>query len=127
MRSQASNPRRGILGWLAAGGALLYLLLVELTGLMPRCILKATTGFDCPGCGSQRALRALLHGHPLQAWSYNLLLPFLVAYALALLILPRIPGPRVARLQSALTSPAAIYILLAAILAWWLLRNILHL
>ena len=28
----------------------------------PTCLLKLTTGFDCPGCGGTRALWYLLHG-----------------------------------------------------------------
>lgn len=32
------------------------------TTLAPRCHFKALTGFDCPGCGFQRALHAALHG-----------------------------------------------------------------
>lgn len=48
----------------------------------PRCIFHLLTGLDCPGCGSQRAASALLHGHLLQAIDFNLLfvlaLPFVV-------------------------------------------------
>ena len=28
----------------------------------PRCTFLTLTGYQCPGCGSQRALHALLHG-----------------------------------------------------------------
>jgi len=44
----------------------------------PKCPLKTFTGLDCPGCGSQRAIHALLHGEFLAAIRYNaLLLPFI--------------------------------------------------
>jgi len=39
----------------------------------PRCPLNLLTGLYCPGCGSQRATHALLHGHLGQAASLNLL------------------------------------------------------
>ncbi len=41
---------------------------------MPRCPLKAMTGLQCPGCGSQRLLHALLHGDLQGAWQANALL-----------------------------------------------------
>ncbi len=48
----------------------------------PKCPFYALTGLDCPGCGSQRAFYALLHGHLLEAAGYNLLsvlvLPFII-------------------------------------------------
>ena len=39
----------------------------------PRCPLFFLTGLHCPGCGSQRALHALLHGRVAQAAGLNLL------------------------------------------------------
>lgn len=50
---------------------------------MPQCVFRRLTGWQCPGCGSQRALHALLHGRVAEAWSYNRLLPFLIALAVA--------------------------------------------
>ena len=32
-------------------------------GGFPACPLHSLTGLNCPGCGTQRALHALLHGH----------------------------------------------------------------
>lgn len=39
----------------------------------PRCPVHWLTGLHCPGCGTQRALHALLHGRVGQALSFNLL------------------------------------------------------
>ncbi|HEY2581863.1 MAG TPA: DUF2752 domain-containing protein [Mucilaginibacter sp.] len=53
-------------------------------GFFPRCPFYTITGFDCPGCGSQRAIYMLLHGNLKQAASYNFLLvisiPFLAVH-----------------------------------------------
>jgi hypothetical protein len=38
-----------------------------------RCPVNLTTGLYCPGCGSLRAIHALLNGDLLSALSYNLL------------------------------------------------------
>jgi hypothetical protein len=70
------------------GGAFLALLLLlvfvdpERQAFYPRCPLLLLTGLHCPGCGSQRALHALVHGHLGAALRLNplavLVLPFLV-------------------------------------------------
>ncbi|MBC6697444.1 DUF2752 domain-containing protein [Hymenobacter sp. BT190] len=39
----------------------------------PRCPVNWLTGLHCPGCGTQRALHALLHGRLTEAVSFNLL------------------------------------------------------
>ncbi len=103
-----------------------YLAAVRATGFMPRCIFKWATGWDCPGCGSQRALHALLHGDITRAVESNLLIPFAVAY-LAVLgaawLLTENPALR--RLHSRLTSPAALATVATAIIAWTILRNLI--
>lgn len=40
------------------------------------CPFKYTTGYHCPGCGSQRALHQLAHGDINGALSYNSLMVF---------------------------------------------------
>lgn len=44
------------------------------SGWLPECLFYKTTGFLCYGCGSTRALYALLHGHWLDSLRYNVLL-----------------------------------------------------
>lgn len=39
----------------------------------PECPFYLLTGLYCPGCGSQRAFHALLHGHLAEAAGFNLL------------------------------------------------------
>ena len=56
----------------------------EMYNLFPACPFHKYVGLDCPGCGSQRAIHALLHGNILLAANYNLLLvislPFLLVH-----------------------------------------------
>jgi Protein of unknown function (DUF2752) len=62
----------------------------------PPCPFHAVTGFYCPGCGSQRALSALVHGHLFTAVDYNLLmvisLPLLGYHAIETLLTPHSGG-----------------------------------
>ena len=48
------------------------------------CIIKKTTGFECPGCGTTRAINSLIHLNINEALKYNALifvtLPFLAYY-----------------------------------------------
>ncbi|MBO0359426.1 DUF2752 domain-containing protein [Hymenobacter sp. BT186] len=62
-------------GGLVAGLALaaLYFRLDPAQYPFPRCPVHWLTGLHCPGCGTQRALHALLHGEIEQAVSFNLL------------------------------------------------------
>jgi hypothetical protein len=46
----------------------------------PHCIVKLTTGFDCPGCGGTRAFYYLMHGDILGAARSHLILVFALPY-----------------------------------------------
>ena len=91
--------------------------------LMPRCLFKSLTGWDCPGCGSQRMLHALLHGDWAGAWHANPLLLSMVPYIL-LLGFVSLFRPRYRRLYSLLNSPAAIAVIFTLMTLWFIGRNI---
>ena len=68
----------GRIAWLAviAAVCVLYFTVDPLeVAWLPRCPLRMTTGWLCPGCGSQRLLHALLHADLGAAWRAN---PFLL-------------------------------------------------
>ena len=91
--------------------------------LFPPCPFRAFTGFDCPGCGSTRALHQLLHGDVAGAVALNpLLLVFapILGYALlsTVTLAARgrpLPRPRI--------SARWIWALLAMIMLFWVVRN----
>ena len=93
--------------------------------LFPRCIFLTFTGYKCPGCGSQRAIHALMNGHLLQAFKYNAALMVAVPLATFYLIVEW-KSNAWPRLYNALNSSTAGIIILIAIIAWWILRNILN-
>ncbi len=87
-------------------------------------MFKALTGYDCPGCGSQRAFHALVGGDFAAAWSFNPFLFFAVPVGL-LYITSGIWGSRMPRLRRALISPTAIVAVVIITAAWWIIRNII--
>ena len=104
--------------------ALLYFRNPEDSSLYPPCLFYALTGLHCPGCGTLRGLHQLLNGNLLAAFGYNpymmLALPVLgYAYLAALLL--SVSGKR---LPTVFLPPALIWGLLAAVLAFWVLRNV---
>ncbi len=65
---------------------------------MPTCIVKLTTGLDCPGCGGTRAFYYLMHGNVSQAARYHapavFAAPFLVWFYAAWVV-KRVSGKRI--------------------------------
>ena len=90
----------------------------------PICPFHELTGLHCPGCGTSRALHALVHGDILTALSNNVLstlfVPLLawswISYGLETMGRKPLPALR--------WRPAALWTLLAVILACWVLRNL---
>lgn len=52
--------------------------------LAPKCMMKSLTGWDCPGCGIQRAFHAASHGNWTEAIGYNLFLVYSLPYFLCI-------------------------------------------
>lgn len=94
------------------------------SGFFPPCPFRAFTGYLCPGCGTTRALHQLLNGHLTAAFRLNplmmVLLPY-VGYSGASSLLETACGRR---LPSVFIRPIFIWILLAVIILFWVLRNI---
>ena len=91
----------------------------------PRCVFLSLTGWQCPGCGSQRAIHSLLHGDLASAWHYNaallVALPVLGVYLVG--ELKRTTWPNYYR---AISHTIVIYIILGALIAWWIGRNLVN-
>lgn len=95
------------------------------SGLYPRCLFLQLTGWQCPGCGSQRAIHALMHGDWAGAWSYNRALPFIVALMVVAAVAGAMPS-RLPRLHRALSSRKVLLAVLLLIVAWTVARNVVH-
>jgi hypothetical protein len=112
-----------VAGALGVGAAVVFHF-VDPAGGPVVCPLRAATGTACPLCGVTRMVHALALGDPVHAFRLNALMlvlaPFVVWWAFvtltAMLGGPRWRTPSVGRRGA--------WILLAATLAFWLLRNL---
>ncbi|MCM1110167.1 MAG: DUF2752 domain-containing protein [Clostridium sp.] len=93
------------------------------TWWMPRCMFRVLTGFDCPGCGSQRAIHALLHGNLTAALRANAVMVISLP-VVALYLFAEFSRSRHPRLFLALNSRAATLSVAALIVLWWIVRNL---
>ncbi len=110
---------------LLIGGAVFYYLFDPMESrFMPQCLFHRLTGLQCMGCGSQRMIHALLHGDIAGAFAANafglVLLP-----VIGLMIWTETQRTKRPRLYQKVFSPVAIAILIALLLAWLVVRNIL--
>lgn len=90
---------------------------------MPKCPVKFLTGYDCPGCGSQRAIHSLLRGNVADAFSANALFIAMIPF-LALMGYSELSRTRHPRLYRMLCHPAVIGGILVAVIAWAVFRNL---
>lgn len=87
----------------------------------PKCPVRLLTGYPCPGCGSQRAIHALLHGDIKGAAEYNILVVMFVPL-LVLMFFSSFYRERYPRLYILTHHKYVAYASLVAILIWWVIR-----
>lgn len=110
---------------LLAFGLVYYALDPAESSVFPRCTFLTLTGYKCPGCGSQRAIHALLHGDVMGAVRHNALLLIALPW-IALCLYAESRRTRNPRLYARINAPLLIWLFLATVLIWWLLRNIFN-
>lgn len=108
------------------GGALLLLYVPPTEdSFYPRCQFHSLTGLHCPGCGTTRALHALLNGRVVQAVAYNPLAP-VVMPVLGWSLVRSLAGwgrGRPVAPESRLRK-VSVWLLIVALVAFAVLRNI---
>ena len=89
----------------------------------PRCTFLTLTGLKCPGCGTQRAIHALLHGNFLEAVRFNAMMvasvPLLALYGYAEIVRKSKP-----RFYNKVNSTPIILTIFVHVVLWWILRNV---
>lgn len=89
---------------------------------VPQCPFRLLTGLDCPACGSQRALHAVLHGAWAEALGYNPFLMISLPY-LALVAYTTVRPPGEHSALKYVRYPHTVRLYLMLIVVWWIVRN----
>lgn len=95
------------------------------TQLFPKCPFHSLTGLFCPGCGSQRAISALLHFDLISAMRFNVLLVAslpMIGYSVYASIMNTFTTKVVQ--QRLFHSVTFIWILAVVVMLFWVLRNV---
>jgi len=122
------RPRRSVrlvVGVVLLGAAVAYAVFDPAgPGPFPRCVVYATTGLECPGCGGQRAVHALLNLRIVDAVRANalavVLVPLLAVHVGRWLLGLGPGGP----LTVIGRSRVATYAVLLAVLVFTVVRNL---
>ena len=90
-----------------------------------KCPFFYVTGYKCAGCGSQRAVHALLNFDFKKAMYFNVLLVISIPYLLFgfFLELKKNKTKKLIKLQNRFYGLKAIIVILIIILFFWVLRN----
>jgi hypothetical protein len=93
--------------------------------LFPKCPFKVSTGYSCPGCGSQRAIHEILNLRIGNAIKANALLVVSIPYLLILSAaqLFRYKNRHIMYLYYAVYSAKAIWGVCILVVLWWVIRN----
>jgi len=90
----------------------------------PKCPLKTITGYECAGCGVQRAFHELLHLRFLEAFKYNpLFLIFGFLFLIVLVINLFKKSVIQMKLNSFITGKTFVFLLLILVFVFSLLKN----
>lgn len=97
----------------------------EVSVFMPKCPVKMLTGYDCPSCGAQRAVHAVLHGNFATAISYNPFFVISVPYFILVLYSTVFKSSFALKVRAIVCHRYALYGYIVLFFLWWILRNIL--
>lgn len=111
------SPAAAILA-VAITAAVLLLFPPAQYSFYPQCPIHLYLGILCPGCGTTRALAALLHGHLSEALGLNPLTTLTIPLAIIWELVSRKP------LRLIQPSPAALWLVFAVIAAFTAMRNL---
>jgi hypothetical protein len=92
----------------------------------PKCPFLLLTGYQCPGCGSQRAIHYLFNFDIVHAFYENMLLVISIPYIIlgAYFDMVEIKTDRQLRIRKFLYGQKAIFVIFVFIIGFWILRNI---
>ena len=127
MDKSTYKKRSRILALGTASALLLLAILIVLAknGIGLSCLFYQITGLQCPGCGNSRAVLSLLRLDFAAALSYNFLFPLEFAYLLWVLLRCCYSYLKEGRFRYRPLHITLDIGVLAAVLIWWVLRNLI--
>lgn len=129
-RGPRPSIRRALLGpaLVLAGMAAVVVLVATVDphepGHYPACPFLWTTGLYCPGCGTLRVINSLAHGRPGAAFGLNPLVFVLLPVLAYLWGRWTMLSARGEPMRSALLQPRVIYVFVAVVAVFWIVRNL---
>jgi len=98
----------------------------ENSHLFPKCPFRILTSYECPGCGSQRAIHYLLNLKIGSAFKANALLVFSIPYIILLISAELLKSKSrfFMRFYKLLYRTKAIWTVFLIIVFWWFARNL---
>jgi len=126
------NKKYKIIKWIAISISLIVFYVIYTyfnpneSDFFPKCPFLWLTGYQCPGCGSQRAIHYLFNFDVYHAFHENMLLVISIPYIIlgAYFDMVEIKSDRQLRIRKFLYGQKAIVIILVIIIGFWILRNI---
>lgn len=103
-------------------GAIYLVVCIYFPDWTPRCLWRLLSGYDCPACGAQRAIRCFARGDLYAGFWCNPYLIVLLPY-ISLLMIAVTGSSRTAKLRKWLTRAEVVAGLVLFMLGWWILRN----
>lgn len=104
---------------------ILYFLFVRF-GLGFKCVFNSITKLKCPGCGNTHAVSSLLHFHIKDALAYNYLFPLELFYILWVYFFSAVAYLKNGRFNYSPPFKPFDVAVLAALLIWFVARNLFH-
>lgn len=119
--------RRRLILWSLAAivAAVAVAALFRLSGWGIPCLFYTVTDWQCPGCGSSRAVLAYLQGYWADGWRYNPFFPLTVAYLVRVYVLAARRCWRGGRFAYHPASHRCDVLFLVLLIGWGVARNIL--
>ena len=126
------KPHRRLNQGVVIGGCVAAIILLALYFGTPaseewplKCPLFQLTGWQCPLCGTQRALHEMAHGNVAEAWRYNpglwVTLPYFIIIGIASLA----PRMRKHKVVAWLRTDKMFFCVIALLLVWGVTRNLI--
>lgn len=109
-----------------ATAAALYFIFDPLTyEWFPKCAFYKMTGLECPACGSQRAIHAILHGNILEGLRTNPFILISIPYGFCLILIVLLKTPFTERMRAKLLNHKVVYLYCIIFIGWWIIRNLI--